>query len=441
MDPIVSSATTGNGRPPRKWLILSHAFNMDGRAASLTITDKIPYLRALGIEPVVLSGVMGEHERSFPHHQLLPWGPAGIRFDLRHVIAKRFGRGALYRVATALLGIALAPLVLVERLLLGLRNQWSWALPAFFKARQLLQRGDVDLVYTTGGAYSAHLAGYWLKRFTGCRWIAEIHDPMVIPETAPRTRDARFQARLEGWICQHADRVWWFTDGALASARRRHPSLGERGFMVLPGANPPVHRVAYEHGPACVFGHFGSLSATRSLAPALHGLAALLRRRPALRPAVRVEVYGGDLDAEAQQVVDAEGLQDVVRPLGRLEFDPVTGQSGRERVLKRMQQVDVLLMMHGQVPECAEYIPSKLYDYLWAHRPVLAFTWRNPQLDALVMARGGFVAPTDRPEAIEAALEAAVDAWREDRLAPPTAGPLSVEEAVSTIVARSTFSS
>ena len=24
-----------------KWLIISHAFNMDGRAASLTITDKI----------------------------------------------------------------------------------------------------------------------------------------------------------------------------------------------------------------------------------------------------------------------------------------------------------------------------------------------------------------------------------------------------------------
>ena len=40
-----------------RWLILSHAFNMDGRAASHTITDKIPYLRAAGVDPVVLKPI------------------------------------------------------------------------------------------------------------------------------------------------------------------------------------------------------------------------------------------------------------------------------------------------------------------------------------------------------------------------------------------------
>ena len=39
------------------WLVLSHGFNMDGRAASQTITDKIPHLLARGIKPIVLSAV------------------------------------------------------------------------------------------------------------------------------------------------------------------------------------------------------------------------------------------------------------------------------------------------------------------------------------------------------------------------------------------------
>jgi hypothetical protein len=43
---------------PRRWLILSHAYNVDGRAESLTITDKISYLLDAGIEPVVLSSTM-----------------------------------------------------------------------------------------------------------------------------------------------------------------------------------------------------------------------------------------------------------------------------------------------------------------------------------------------------------------------------------------------
>ena len=71
----------------RRWLILSHAYNVDGRAESVTITDKIPHLLAAGIEPVVFSSVMGQPDPQVTHVQMLPWGPAGIRFDLRHVLA------------------------------------------------------------------------------------------------------------------------------------------------------------------------------------------------------------------------------------------------------------------------------------------------------------------------------------------------------------------
>ena len=36
------------GGHPRYWLILAHCFNMDGRAASQTITDKLPFIQAGG---------------------------------------------------------------------------------------------------------------------------------------------------------------------------------------------------------------------------------------------------------------------------------------------------------------------------------------------------------------------------------------------------------
>ena len=56
---------------PRTWLILSHAFNMDGRAASQTITDKIPRLRERGINPVVISAITGRKDTEIEHHQVL----------------------------------------------------------------------------------------------------------------------------------------------------------------------------------------------------------------------------------------------------------------------------------------------------------------------------------------------------------------------------------
>ena len=424
-------ATTG----PRHWLILSHAFNVDGRAESVTITDKMPHLLAAGVQPIVLSGVMGTHDERFPHEQLLPWGPAGVRFELRHVLARRWGgRGLRYRSAMLMASVLLAPFIALERVLGGLRSQWSWALPALARGARLIHRGQVDLVYSTGGVFSAHLAGWWLKKLTGVRWIAEVHDPMLVPGRPVVTRQERFFARLEGRICRDADLAWWFTDGALAAARRRHPELGARGIVVLPGAEPPVVRTAYVGGPRCVLGHFGSLSTTRSFAPVLNALAALLKRRPELRPLLRVEVYGAELDPIAAPLLESLELSDVVMPLGRLELDPQTGLSGRARVMQRMQQMDVLLMLHGTIPDCPEYIPSKLYEYFWARRPVLALTHDNAQLDALVVEHGGWVAPATDAAAIEAALEAVIERWRAGPLPDVTTPPVTVAAAVQRIL-------
>lgn len=419
---------------PRRWLILSHAFNVDGRAESVTITDKMPHLAAAGVEPIVLSSVMGTRETRWPHEQLLPWGPSGLRFDLRHLLARRWERGLAYRAVMLLASIALAPFILLERLLIGLRSQWSWALPAYVRGAQLIRRGEVDLVYSTGGVFSAHLAGWWLKRRTGCRWIVEVHDPLIFPGSELKTRHERFLARLEGDIGRDADLAWWFTDGALAAARGRHPELGARGIMVLPGAEPPVVHRAHERGPHCVLGHFGSLSPTRSLARTLRALDALLQRRPALREVLRLEVYGSALDPVAAQLLTSLALTDVVQPFGRLEFDPATGLSGRARVMQRMQTVDALLMLHGDTAECPQYIPSKLYEYFWARRPVLACTHQNPQLDALVLAHGGWVAPSTDAAAVEAALEAVVERWRAGPLPDVTVPPVTVADAVRQIV-------
>jgi hypothetical protein len=52
-----------------RWLILSHGFNMDGRAASQIVTDKIPYFLEVGIKPIVFSAITGSKDERFPHKQ------------------------------------------------------------------------------------------------------------------------------------------------------------------------------------------------------------------------------------------------------------------------------------------------------------------------------------------------------------------------------------
>ncbi|MDO9145851.1 hypothetical protein [Rhodoferax sp.] len=382
-------------QPRQRWLILAHAFNMDGRAASQTITDKLPHLYHAGIEVVVLSGVSGTKDKFVEHHQLWPAGPAGIRFELRHVLRRQFGKGGIYRSLMTLASLVLLPGLLIEKLLRPVESSWSWWLSAYIKGRALARQQPFDLIYSTGGAFSAHLAADALKKTTGTPWLAEVHDPFITPGASPRTQQQKMQARVEGVICRDADLAVWFTQQAVASAQARHPELGSRGRMLLPGIDSPFQTLPpYRPGTKFIVGHFGSLSVTRNLLPIIDALESLKTLRPELVAATELQVYGGPLDDVSAARLAISPVRDNVRHFGRIEADPATGLSGREQILRRMRSVDVLLLLHGEEPICEEYIPSKLYEYLWMQRPILATVHRNPQMAAMLRGEGHMVVMT-----------------------------------------------
>ena len=432
----------------KNWLILSHGFNMDGRASSLTITDKIPYLLDAGIKPYVFSAITGIKDTRFSHKQFLAWGPAAFRFDFRHWIANQYGRGWFYKVTTGLVSLLLAPFIALEKFFLGYSSQWSWAMPAYVHGLRLIREGKVDVIYSTGGAWSAHLAGLWLKKKTGLPWIVEIHDPLVIRKDPndqgfekPKNRDARFRQYLEKQICRYADLAWWFTEGALHYAKVRNPNLNTphnaRGFVLTPGAEPPggldanqTHRYT-EQLNLC---HFGSLANDRSISTILNALVPLFDKYPEARQRIRVHAYGAPLDPLTTEALQNLNFNDVLRAHGRLEKDPVTGKAGRERVVERMQAADVLILLHGNDEWCAEYIPSKLYDYLWTGRPIWGITHRNPQLDQMLLDRGAYLSPQSDLEAIELALERIWLDWKNQQLIEPKWLPVGVDQAVEKVI-------
>jgi len=401
----------------QNWLIVSHAFNMDGRAASHTITDKIPHLLGAGIKPIIISAPTGLRDEVLPHYQVPAVAPSGLRFDFRHVLRMRFGSGWKYKISRGLMNLLLIPPLVLERLFIHLESQWSWYVLAYFRGARLIRAGKVDLIYSTGGANSAHYAGYLLARRFGIPWMVEIHDPMI-HENWKRSRMAYAWARyLEKLICRHANIAIWFTEKALERARQRNPELGERGHAIIPGAKRPDFGDArYARREFMSIGHFGSLSATRNLEVFLQGFRRFLDRHPEARQTVRLEVYGSDPDTVSRAALTAFPYRDNVVLHGRLEYDPQSGLSGRDRVLRHMRTSDCLLLLHGKEPFCEEYIPSKLYEYAWARRPILALTWKNPQLDGLLARAGHAVVNAADAEGVARCLETLYKRWANDEL-------------------------
>jgi hypothetical protein len=422
---------------------------MDGRAASQTITDKLPYFIESGINLYVLSAITGKKDTRFYHKQIISWGPSAFRFDFRHWFANRFERGILYKIITPLISIVLAPLIIIEKLIWGFSSQWSWSLPAYFNGLRVIKKNNIDLIYSTGGAWSAHLAAYWLKRKTKICWIAEIHDPLVHRKNKlnfemkkSRKSDEIKKYWLEKKICKNANLVWWFTDGALEFAKKRNPNLGSKGnakgVVIIPGANPPniekhVNSTSHKFSNFLNISHFGSLTNDRSLVDILKVLPTFFSKYPKAKKHIRFNIFGSQLDTNSRNWLSKFSFTENVIEHGRLEFDSLSGLSGREQIAIKMQKSDILLLLHGNTEWCREYIPSKIYDYFWTNRPIWGIIYENPQLAQLLNDRNSYVSLVENPNSIFDNLKRIYYQWEEKTLPFQNIPPITVKNAVNKI--------
>jgi glycosyltransferase involved in cell wall biosynthesis len=420
---------------PTVWLILAHCFNMDGRAASQTITDRLPLLMENRVMPVVLSAPTGSRDRRFPHYQIISPAPSGVLFEMRHIIKARIQAPLPRTAIKAALTAALLPFYAVEKLFIHLDSQWSWFVAAAIYGRVLVRRHRPALIYSTAGPPSTHVAGLLLQRMTGLPWLAEIHDPLVYQNQRPRWQNYGFKRWLEKMIFRHAAAVIYFTENALRSACRRQGAR-PNCHVLRPGADPPTSAAVYRRRRHLHIGHFGSLAVERHLGPVIGALDRYLKAHPHRRAHLRLDVYGSALDPVSRQALDQSALGPILVEHGRLESDPLTGRSGRDQVLEAMGRCDVLLLIHGADQAAAEYIPSKLYEYLQARRPILALAGPDSELARMLDHDHHRVVDPADEQRIADAIDELVCRWQAQGLADlPVQSPFTIQAAVHRLLA------
>ncbi len=389
----------------RCWLILSYRANIPGSACSQHLDDRLPHLQAQGIEPVLLTGPAGLPHPAWRHFRTVSLAPSGIRFELRHYLRRRLRQRWQFKLVETLLLLPVLPFYLLEKIVVNLESEWSWGLLASLRGLLLCRQLKPELIYSTGGSASAHVAGLLIKRWTGIRWIAETQDPLVHDEGWRRSRLALLLYRnLEQRICRQADVFVFLVGAAMEHCRQR--TGGGRLAVVYPGAEPSwFGQTAWRKGGQCRFAHFGSLSGTRNLAVFFQALEQVVSSRPELRGLVRVDVYGS-FDSLSEREMKRLRLHDLVTAHGSVP---------RQEAVARMQQADCLLLVQNIIYFSCETIPSKVYEYLLTGRPILGLLHNNQELADMLNRSGHRAAPADDVQAVAAAIAAILEEWQADR--------------------------
>ncbi len=409
-----------------RWLVVSYFANIDGMAPSQHLDDRLPHLRALGVEPLLLSGPCCDPVAGMTHARVPSVAPSGLRFELRH--RKKRTKSAVVRALLSLAQLALLPFYLVEKAVADLDSQWSWFPLAGRKGCALCREHGPSLIYSTGGPWSAHVAAARAVRATGLPWIAEMQDPLVHGDWLRSGAALRVSEAVEGMIFREASAVVFLTGAARAAAEAR-TGISGKAVCILPGAEPfPDPPPAVEKGAHCRFAHFGSLGGSRNLKVLLEALALLFRESPPMADAVRLDVYGS-IDKLSRSLVDGFPWSGIVSLHGRVP---------RAESLAAMRRADVLLLIQNTEEFSSETIPSKTYEYLHAGRPLLGLVHRNPELSGILEAAGHAAADADDAGAVKEAALRLIRSWAGGGAggrAVAVASPCTVASAVDALVA------
>lgn len=244
-----------------------------------------------------------------------------------------------------------------------------WVRRAFDKALDLMKSNNYDAVLTRSPNDMAHLVGLFLKKKTGCRWIANWNDPAdpIWPgqykhdyTPAQQSKKMAYTAKL----LDSADVNTFPSDTLKKHFIEWFPLLKEKKTAVLPhiglirSAWPKVE--SGQKSGIIRFLHSGNLSAERNPETTFQALRRLVDEG---NNSFEFHIMGY-VNEYTKELINRYSLDNYVKFIGSYPY---------LKALEKMQSYDVLVLLEARL-EKGIFFASKFTDYLQTGLPVLAIS-------------------------------------------------------------------
>ena len=278
------------------------------------------------------------------------------------------------------------PKEFVRRLLLESPDSHIlWVPLAILRGARVLLTHQVDVIYSSSPPHSSHLAAFVLAKCFRKPHVVDFRDPWVTGTGLFQ----RWQAYAKRAVVTNAAKVVVVSPGEPDDLRAELPQLSAQRMAVLTNGYDPDD-FSRDAGPQPDPRHFTITHAGtmyRETGQELfHALERLVAADPQLRQVLRVNLIG-EIDSEHHDIVRRLEKTGVVRSLG---LQP------HQATIAAIQASDVLLILQRGGTAAASHIPAKVFEYLFAAKPILAIAAPGALADMLTASGLGVtVAPHD----------------------------------------------
>jgi|GEM_PF-2858647 len=285
-------------------------------------------------------------------------------------------------------------------------------------------KSPFDLVFSSSPPAAAHRAILaaldTISPATRPPWVADFRDPWRRGFTYHPASDAEANAdvRDEGRTLHHASVITTTVYTSMLASCMEHSLNGDRLVWVPNGYDPrdvaglpasPAPPAQPSREQPWRFGYAGSMYGAYNISIFIEGLAHLLEARPDLRGAVVLDCYGPrNKDFIAR--IGQPDLYSAVRYHGYIEH---------REVLEALSACHWVLVAMPQDPRAQDTVSGKLYEFLAARMPVLAFVSPDGAIAKLLHeTRGGRVIAEQNPKEVAVELARLIDGSHGDPQLP-----------------------
>ncbi len=281
--------------------------------------------------------------------------------------------------------------------------------------REIAQQERVDIVLSTAPPITTHLLGMEARKVLRRPWVADCRD-LWVPARHGSRLVRRMVGALERRTLAKADALVTVSSPWAEKLRREYPS--KPAFAITNGFDAEEFVGAGgELTRTFSITYTGNLySGWRDPNLLFETLAELLQAGTLLRSDVRLRFFC-PRDPWLTAAIERYGLQEVAE---------VGGWVPREEALRHQRESQILLLLSLNVPIYSGGIPGKLFEYLAAGRPILAFGGERGVVDHILEESGAGKFTTSKDE-MRAFLVKAYAEFRTQGAVPHGAGPEAID--------------
>ena len=252
-------------------------------------------------------------------------------------------------------------------------GRWFWMFSSLFIGLRIMPFQKYELIYSTGGPASAHLAGIILSKIFRRKLMVELQDPLTGEGIGRNKHTIKALGIVEKFIIKKADHVIFATKNASIAAKEKYPYASHKIDYIYPGAKKlnPAREIkrGSENNKKINFSYIGSLYQTRNLDNFITVLYQL-----EIETNYEINLYGWIADDILERIKKSNNPNIKIH-----------GMISRDEAIEKAQNTDVLILVQHTDMRSKKTIPFKLYDYLNTGNLIFGMTYMNNEIDDILM--------------------------------------------------------